>query len=772
MSSPNYFQTSIHPFSILKKQADMPRKPKTSATAPIKKPKIWSTDIPTQLHAALSDPAGPSVILIQAPTGFGKTALVATELAQLHVNNPTYQPSCVLMPFRISVKEMHKFASALSPQLKFGYGMRGDTMQTPQDNCRLFTVGYWLEIFLSSLTGAQQDFSQTKPLCVTLDEVHDASWQTDLTLRLLLWAQRRGYPLRIVLASATMNVAEILSSLPDDHLVLSVPQETANVEVHYWPLHCDRFSDKGKFSDEAMMRLKQCLQHILTTSESGDVLVIMPGQEEIDDLLGWFELTYAEESQYLALPLHSQMTREDQSFAIDPAPKGVRKVIISTNIVENAITIAGLSFVIDSCLRKEIHVSTEGISTLKLELAARSNLDQAAGRVGRLGETGHCYRLMHTHEYPMLRPFSPSETHRNPLYFQIIKLIKEGLPLFEVLNHVEKIKVARDCKFLWTHGAIETADASVHFDDVLALLYGRDGKQHQLLKVTKVGEIMAHLHLSLRAGHFLSTAVRVLCNGDLLSSRSSPSSSSTTSSSADEDTEEESTDSSEEEEPDAGLPSDYEQFLPYAACVIAAWMDSKGSMFYLPRKRPNETKDSWVERVDLIRESQQELLSYDCASTLLKIWFSSWCREDASTKGFYAFCKQYGIFDRGLKELGHCVDHTTASLRKLGYDIIEPSVESCAELAEHGSWIMRHLMPSLLRAYSDWIFIENPSGRGRSYRSISEGLHWGYGLRMNYFLDRSVVNDDSEPLGKIVAMSLHQINTSTTALSKIVRIFK
>lgn len=756
----------------------MPRKQKTSktsATAPIKKPKIWNTDIPNRLHAALSDPAGPSVILIQAPTGFGKTALVATELAQLHVNNPTYQPSCILMPFRISVKEMHKFASALSPQLKFGYGMRGDTVQTPQDDCRLFTVGYWLEIFLGSLAGSQQDFSQTKPLCVTLDEVHDASWQTDLTLRLLLWAQRRGYPLRIVLASATMNVAEIMSSLPADHLVLSVPQETANVEVHYWPLHCDRLSEKGKFSDEAMMRLKQCLQHILTTSESGDVLVIMPGQEEIDDLLGWFELTYAEEPQYLALPLHSQMTREDQSFAIDPAPKGVRKIIISTNIVENAITIAGLCFVIDSCLRKEIHISSEGISTLKLELAARSNLDQAAGRVGRLGEIGHCYRLMHNHEYPVLRPFSPSETHRNPLYFQIIKLIKEGLPLFEVLNHVEKTKVARDCKFLWTHGAIESSDPSSDFSALLDILYDYDGgKQHRALKVTKVGEIMAHLHLSLRAGHFLSTAVRNLCNGDLLSSRSSSSSvysSSTSSASGDSDTEDNYTDSSSEEEVDIGLPSDYEQFLPYAACVVAAWMDSKGSMFYLPRKRPNETKDSWVERLDLIRESQQELLSYDCASTLLKIWFSSWCREDASTKGFYAFCKQYGLFDRGLKELSHCVDHTIASLRKLGYDIVEPSIESCAALAEHGSWIMRHLMPSLLRAYSDWIFIENPSGRGRSYRSTSQGLEWGYAPRMNYFLDRSVVNDDSERLGKIIAMSLHQINTGTTALSKIVRIF-
>ncbi|CAL4103669.1 unnamed protein product, partial [Meganyctiphanes norvegica] len=96
---------------------------------------------------------------------------------------------------------------------------------------------------------------------------------------------------------------------------------------------------------------------IHTAQPPGSILIFLPGY---DDIVTLRDRIIAEERQFLKggkyclFCLHSSMQSSDQKRVFRPAPPGVRKIILSTNIAETSVTINDVVYVIDSSKHKEV----------------------------------------------------------------------------------------------------------------------------------------------------------------------------------------------------------------------------------------------------------------------------------------------------------------------------------------------------------------------------------------------------------------------------------
>ena len=167
------------------------------------------------------------------------------------------------MPFRVSVKEMYKFQEHINlkkkEDIKIGYAMRDDKKISPDDSIRLMTVGYWLEQFVINLdTSINQ-----KPSFIMIDEAHDASWQTDLALRLVLWQINKGAPIKLIISSATLDIASTIKTLGKEPVILSIEEENKNLKIEYVESKDFLELKNGKFSEEFYNQLSETVyKHI------------------------------------------------------------------------------------------------------------------------------------------------------------------------------------------------------------------------------------------------------------------------------------------------------------------------------------------------------------------------------------------------------------------------------------------------------------------------------------------------------------------------------
>jgi len=87
------------------------------------------------------------------------------------------------------------------------------------------------------------------------------------------------------------------------------------------------------------------------STKKGDILVFLTGREEIESMqallmqckemfpTGWLDMTVC--------PLFAALPSKKQQKAFLQTPRGVRKVILSTNVAETSITIPNVRFVVD-----------------------------------------------------------------------------------------------------------------------------------------------------------------------------------------------------------------------------------------------------------------------------------------------------------------------------------------------------------------------------------------------------------------------------------------
>ncbi len=127
-------------------------------------------------------------------------------------------------------------------------------------------------------------------------------------------------------------------------------------------------------------------------AESGSILAFLPGQGEIRRVEERLKQRISDPTIVLA-PLYGAMDMKAQDLALEPAPKGLRKVVLATSIAETSITIEGVRVVIDSGLARVPRFEPDvGVTRLETVRVSRAAADQRRGRAGRT-EPGVCYRL-------------------------------------------------------------------------------------------------------------------------------------------------------------------------------------------------------------------------------------------------------------------------------------------------------------------------------------------------------------------------------------------
>lgn len=158
---------------------------------------------------------------------------------------------------------------------------------------------------------------------------------------------------------------------------------------------------------------------------TGCILVFMPGVSEISRLLRLF--AEASEGRRLqkvvASALHGSLSPSDQSRVFRPAPKGIIKLVVATNVAETSVTIPDVTVVIDTCKVKNMMYDEERqMPALTLAFASKDSLRQRRGRAGRV-QAGKCFRMIHQRVYEKLEDHGVPDILRTPIERLVLQVL-------------------------------------------------------------------------------------------------------------------------------------------------------------------------------------------------------------------------------------------------------------------------------------------------------------------------------------------------------------
>jgi ATP-dependent RNA helicase DHX36 len=176
-------------------------------------------------------------------------------------------------------------------------------------------------------------------------------------------------------------------------------------------------------ADDALVPLglaATTVSHIVKTSKSGAILVFLPGLKEItqmDKLLRTeypLGVNFSVAQKFQIIMLHSSI-EDSQKTVFDPVPEGCRKIILSTNIAETSVTIPDVQYVVDTGKsREKRYDQVRRITELQCRWASKSNVQQRAGRAGRV-QNGSYYALFTRSRQESLRALELPELLRSDL---------------------------------------------------------------------------------------------------------------------------------------------------------------------------------------------------------------------------------------------------------------------------------------------------------------------------------------------------------------------
>lgn len=410
-----------------------------------------SLPVYTRASDILTHVADNEVTICMAATGSGKTTQIPQILLDDWIDEGKGGCCNIIctQPRRIAAisvadRVAKERGEIVGPGSTIGYQVRFEAKFPDEHGSVTFcTTGIFLKRMQSALQeGGHRSLDDVTHIVV--DEVHERDVDTDLLLvvlkRLLADRKLRNKPLKIILMSATIDPTLFQNYFLDDTgqpaKVIEVPGRSFPVEKHFLDEIIPQMVAKQDrtnwvFGDEKVVKyihrelspsvalslgiadrrggssstsrekddelelpyplVALMIAHVLQKSDSGHVLVFLPGWEEIQavqrilmDTNLFLGLDFTNSSNFRLHVLHSSIPLSEQQQIFEPAPAGVRRVILSTNIAETSVTIPDVVYVVDTAKIKENRYDPERhMSSLVSAWVGSSNLNQRAGRAGR-----------------------------------------------------------------------------------------------------------------------------------------------------------------------------------------------------------------------------------------------------------------------------------------------------------------------------------------------------------------------------------------------------
>lgn len=361
-----------------------------------------------------------ATVLIAGETGSGKSTQIPQFLLDAKICTPKDgKRLCVTQPRRVAVLTVsERVAAERGGDLggEVGYAMRFERVVSKRTSAVFATDG----LIVREMLG---DTELKRYGCVIVDEAHERSVHTDVLLGLCKRTQQKR-PLKLILMSATLDVASFQNYF-EDCAVVKVPGRLHDVDVFYCAEAVDDYHEAC---------ITCCAQLHADPTCEGDILVFMPGQEEIAACQALLEERLA---GVLVVPLYAALSKEKQLEAFAPAPPGKRKFIISTTIAETSVTVSGVRHVIDPGWAKNRGCDSRGFEALRVEATSKAQARQRAGRAGREAP-GRCYRLYPETAWTSLPDATPPEILRCDLAGVVLSLKALGVARPETFDFVTK----------------------------------------------------------------------------------------------------------------------------------------------------------------------------------------------------------------------------------------------------------------------------------------------------------------------------------------------
>eukprot|EP00002_Diphylleia_rotans_P021254 TRINITY_DN413_c0_g1_i3.p1 TRINITY_DN413_c0_g1~~TRINITY_DN413_c0_g1_i3.p1 ORF type:complete len:663 (-),score=132.26 TRINITY_DN413_c0_g1_i3:375-2363(-) len=393
-------------------------------------------------------------VVIVGHTGCGKTTQIPQYLHEAGWTSGPRMVACT-QPRRVAATSVaSRVAEEMNVPLgqEVGYTIRFDDKSDPhRTKIKYMTDGMMLRETL-------MDPLLSRYSVIMVDEAHERSLYTDILIGLLKKIQKRRPDLRLIISSATID-AELFKNFFNTNTSGDPSKDTATILSVEGRQHPVDILFSMEPVDDYVQEAIRVVNEIHSNEPDGDILVFMTGQEEIDRVTqALMEQAAGSSHRMRVYPLYSQLPYERQMRIFDKMPRGVRKVIVSTNIAETSVTIDGIIYVVDCCFVKmRAYNPKSGMESLVVNPVSKAAANQRAGRAGRT-MAGKCYRLCTEKDFKSLLDSTTPEMQRSnltPVVLQLKALGIDDILHFEFLSPPPVESMIRALELLYALGAID-----------------------------------------------------------------------------------------------------------------------------------------------------------------------------------------------------------------------------------------------------------------------------------------------------------------------------